>query len=189
MCTAESIPILLSQGCCQLAQKHIAQASFTQATLQVSNCSSVWGHVSLCGFILTLHLRAGYWEVAHSKGRVRKWHLTCQKQNVLTYLPAWAEPQCHQMGGSSGSESNKGRTKEEAVPTRLLSPSQCWSPGTSATHPASPWERHPGPCAREHPRGCSALQRCLGLSEKGGTDQAKTPLIHLSLMKPNWEVS
>lgn len=60
--------------------------------LTVSNCISVWWDVSLCGVILTLHLWAGYWEVTHSEGRVRKWHLTCQNQNVLTYLPAWAEP-------------------------------------------------------------------------------------------------
>lgn len=69
--------------------------------------------------------------------------------------------------------------KEEAVP-HLAPPSshrapRCWSPGTYATHPASPWERHPRPCASEHPPGCSGLQRCLGLSEKGDTGQAKLP--------------
>lgn len=51
-----------------------------------SNCSSLWWDVSLCGAIHTLHLWAGYWEVTHSKGRVRKWHLTCQKQNVSWHI-------------------------------------------------------------------------------------------------------
>lgn len=50
-------------------------------------------------------------------------------------------------------------------------------PRARAAHPASPWERRPdslGLHAGEHPSGSRGPQRCLGLSEKGDAEQAKT---------------
>lgn len=156
------------------AGKLIAQAGFIQATSQLSQVQTAVlcdGMFLFVGLFTPFTFRqdtekwhtvrdesGNHTRTAKSKMRpdIFTSHSVIKREMLiaLTNHPTWLQLQ-----------------KEEVVPWLLMAPPSshgappCWSPGTYATHPASPWERHPGPCTREHSPGCTGLQRCLGLSE------------------------
>lgn len=102
-----------------------------------SNCSSVWWDVSLCAVICTLHLCAGYWEVTHSKGRVRKSHQICQKQNVSWYVQKPEQSHSVIKWEMLIALNLTKEEREEAIPTWLL--------------------HHPMGLPRAGPQGCMPL--------------------------------